>query len=76
MYIDHTTQGGYNLSSIAQSMTAICHVLLGDALPRLDDDDMIINDKLACDNNSILYNIVYFVWADQRFNSSIICHRV
>ena len=40
------TQGGYNLTSIARSMTAICQVLLGDALPRLEDD-MIIDDKLV-----------------------------
>ena len=47
------TQGGYNLTSIARSMTAICQVLLGDALPRLEDD-MVIDDKLVV--VLILYN--------------------
>ena len=35
-------------------MTAICHVLLGDVVPRLEDDDMIINDKLAYNINSVI----------------------
>jgi len=41
-----TLQGGYNLTSIAHSMVAICNVLLGDALPKLEEY-VVANEKLV-----------------------------
>ncbi|XP_065900983.1 histone deacetylase 6-like isoform X2 [Dysidea avara] len=63
-------EGGYNLTSIAQSMVAICRVLLGHTPPRLKGG-MIANDKaLKCISSTAVALAPYWKCLRHNLNSN------